>query len=107
MKLFGLGWDFPKRAGLVHSYHPRRAHYAYQVMTSKLRGFSSVKKIAETQYKFIFPDRNPIYVLWRDAESLPLPAGITGSVKVTDYLGNGETQEAAGVVLTGDPVFLE
>ena len=106
-KFLGLGWDFPKNVGMAHKFHPRQAYYTYKLMTSKLRGFSSVEKIVDTQYKFIFADKNPVYVLWSNYESLPLPADITGSVKVTDYLGNEETKQASGVVLTKDPIFLE
>lgn len=106
-KFLGLGWDFPKNVGMDHKFHPRQAYYTYKLMASKLRGFSSAVKIADTQYRFIFADKNPVYVLWSNDDSLPLPAEITGSVKVTDYLGNEETKQASGVVLTKDPIFLE
>jgi len=105
-KFLELGWDFPKNVGRDHKFHPRQAYDTYKLMVSKLKGFSSAVKIADTQYKFIFADKNPVYVLWSNDESLPLPAEIKGSVKVTDYIGNEETKQASGVVLTNDPIFL-
>lgn len=90
-----------------HDFHPRPAFKAYTVMTSKLKGFSSVKKISDSQYMFIFANKDPAYVLWSDSGIATLLAGLKGEVKVTDYLGNEETQQASGVVLTEDPIFLE
>ncbi len=102
-KIVGLGWNVKGTT----EFHPRPAYYAYKTMTSKLSGFSSVEKIADTQYKFIFSGKNPAYVLWSNRESSPLPAEITGSIKVTDYLGNEGIKQASGVILTEDPIFLE
>lgn len=106
-KFLGLGWDFPKKRGLASKFHPRQAYYAYRLMASKLSGFSSAKKISDSQYKFIFVNKNPVYVLWSDTGTRSLPSEITGSVKVTDYLGNEEIKPASAIVLTESPIFVE
>ena len=103
----GLGWVFPKGQGLpIDEFHPRPAFNTYKLMTSKLSGFSSVEKITDTQYKFIVNGKN-IYVLWSDKGSDSLPSGISGLVKVTDYLGNEEIRQASQIVLSGSPIFIE
>jgi hypothetical protein len=106
-KVLGLGWDFPKNAGKDQQFHPRQAYYAYKLMAGKLGSFSSVEKIADTQYKFIFTDKKPVYVLWGSREHVSLPAGITGNVKVTDCMGKEGIKLASEIVLSEDPVFLE
>jgi hypothetical protein len=98
-----LGWSIKAS----NRYHPRPAYYAYKTMVSKLSGFNSVEKIADTQYKFTFPNKNPVYLLWDNHKFLPLPREIIGSVKVTDYRGNEERKHSSEVVLTEDPIFLE
>ncbi len=90
-----------------HDFHPRPAYEAYRVMTSKLGGFSAAEKISDSQYRFIFPNRNSVYVLWSDFGVSTLPAGLKGKVKVTDYLGNEAIQPASEIVLTESPVFIE
>ncbi|MEW6221739.1 MAG: beta-galactosidase [Candidatus Hadarchaeota archaeon] len=95
-----LGWNVKGSA----VYHPRQAYYTYKLMTSKLRGFVSSQKISDKQYKFTFTDNNPVYVLWGSGGSLP--SEITGTVKVTDYLGNEQTIGASSVVLSDNPVFI-
>ena len=95
----GLGWSLK---GTV-DYHPRPAYTAYKTMTSKLAGFSSVTKITDTQYKFIVNGKS-VYVLWGSGN---IPSEITGTVKVTDYLGNEQTMDASQIVLTDSPIFVE
>ena len=103
----GLGWVFPKGQGLpIDEFHPRPAFDTYKLMTSKLSGFSSVEKIADTQYKFIVHGKN-VYVLWSETGSSSLPAEISGLVKVTDYLGNDEVKQVSEIVLSGSPIFVE
>ena len=102
-KIVGLGWNVKGTA----EFHPRPAYYTYKTMASKLSGFSPVEKITDMQYKFIFSGKNPVYVLWSSHESLPLPAEITGTVKLTDYLGNEETKNTNEIVLTESPVFVQ
>lgn len=107
IKMLGLGWDFPKKLKFARTFHPRQAYHTYKLMTSKLKGFKSVEKVSDTQYRFTFADKGPVYVLWRGMESYPLPQGLNGKVLVTDYKGNVETREAHGIVLTENPIFVE
>ncbi|GEM_PF-2675141 len=103
----GLGWVFPKGRGLsIDEFHPRPAFNTYRLMTSKLSGFSSVEKIATTQYRFIVNGKN-VYVLWCDTGSCSLPSEISGIVTVTDYLGNEETRQASQIILSETPIFVE
>lgn len=106
-KFYGLGWDFPKKTGRDTQFHPRQAYYAYRVMTAKLSGFRSAKKISDSQYEFILPNKKPVYVLWGASGRSPLPAGLNGEVKVTDYLGNEAIKPVSGLVLTDSPLFVE
>jgi len=105
-KFLGLGWDFPKNAGMGHKFHPRQAYYAYQLMASKLAGFTSVKKISDTQYEFIVNGKS-VYVLWGDIRISTLPFDLQGTVKVTDYLGNEQIKSVSKIVLTERPIFVE
>ena len=98
----GLGWDYPKGYGQTPAFHPRQAYHTYKVMTSKLAGFDSVKKVDDTQYRFVVNGK-AVYVLWGSGS---LPAEITGTCKVTDYLGN-ETRLAGDIILSDSPVFIE
>ena len=106
--LGGLGWVYPKGLGLpIDEFHPRPTYYTYKNMTSKLSGFTSVTKLTDSQYKFTFTDKDPVYVLWCDSGSCSIDLEITGNVKVTDYLGNEETKDASTITLTESPVFVE
>lgn len=106
-KTLGLGWVYPKGSGMpIHEFHPRQAYYTYKLMTSKLSGFSSVTKITDTEYKFVVNGKN-IYVLWCDLGNCFIPAEITGTVKVTDYLGSMQNKQASTITLTEAPVFIE
>ncbi len=102
-KIVGLGWSVKGST----EFHPRPAYTAYKTMATKLAGFSSVTKITDTQYKFIFSNKSPVYVLWCASGTCSLPSEISGSVKVTDYLGNEEIKNANQISLTNSPIFIE
>lgn len=42
--------------------------YTYQMLVSKLDGFSKAEKIEEGYYKFSFSNKKPVYVLWTDGD---------------------------------------
>ena len=46
-------------------------------------------------------------MLWCDSGSCSIPSEISGSVKVTDYLGNEQTKQANEITLTDSPIFVE
>lgn len=97
-----LGWDDPRCLGQPQ-FHPRQAYNTYKLMTSKLDGFSSVIKFNDTQYKFVLNENN-VYILWGSGS---VPSEISGTVKVTDYIGNEQTRQAEEIVLTESPIFVE
>lgn len=88
-------------------FHPRQAYHTHRLMTSKLRGFVWADRISDTQYRFNFTDRKPVYILWCENGSCSLPEGITGEVKVIDCLGNEQVRYASEFILTENPIFLE
>jgi len=45
-----------------------------------------------------------LYVLWGSGG---VSSEISGTVKVTDYLGNEQTRQAEEIVLTESPIFVE
>jgi hypothetical protein len=98
----GLGWDVKPDS----TFHPRSAYFTYQLMTSKLAGFTSAEKITDTQYRFSVKNKE-VYVLWCDSGTCTIPSEISGSVTVTDYLGNKETKDASEVIIDERPIFVE
>ncbi len=106
-QISGLGWVYAKGSGLpTDEYHPRPAFNTYQLMAAKLAGFTAVEKLSDTQYRFSVNGKS-VYVLWCETGSCPLPAGIAGTVRVTDYAGKEETRQASQVTLGSSPVFVE
>lgn len=99
----GLGWDYPKDSGQPSQFHPRQAYFTYTLMTSKLSPCSAVAKLGDTQYRFAVGGRR-VYVLWGSGGA---PAEITGTVTVTDHLGNAQVLDAASIVLDESPIFVE
>jgi len=81
-------------------------YYAYKTLISKLEGFSSVQKLSEGQYKFMVNNK-PVYVLWSDTGKGKVPDEISGTVKVTGYLGNEQVMQASAIKLNESPVFVE
>lgn len=83
------------------------AFTAYKTMIAKVDRFTAVMKIGDGQYRYEFADREPVYVLWCDSGSCPLPAEISGMVRVTDYLGGERVEGAEQIVLNERPIFVE
>ncbi len=56
--------------GLLYQYEAQRlkkpSFYTYSIMTSKLKNFTVVEKIATEQIKFNFENKEPVYVLWSE-----------------------------------------
>lgn len=104
----GQGTMFLYNALIDEVGHARKpAFSSYKTMISKVDYFTSLTKLAEGQYKYTFANKNPVYVLWCDTGTCALPTEISGTVKVTDYLGNGETIQASQIVLSESPIFVE
>jgi hypothetical protein len=101
----------------------KEIYYSLKTMVDKLEGFTTVTTISACDtpqddriesgpggicyYKFNFENKNPVYVLWCDSESCSLPSEITGTVKITDYLGDEKTIDADQIILTETPIFVE
>ncbi len=81
----------------------KKAFYAFKTMVSKLDYFTSVKKISESQYKFII-NGNPVYVLWGSGS---IPEEIAGALKVTDIYGNETQMDTSDLDLGNSPIFVE
>jgi hypothetical protein len=105
---YGMGEIFLHN-GLIDDVDNSRkpAFYSYKTMINKVDYFTSITKLAEGQYKYTFSNKNPVYVLWCDSGTCLLPPGLTGEVKVTDYLGNEEIKYASQITLGESPVFVE
>ena len=83
----------------------KEAFYAYKTLTSKVQGMTQSEKIADYVYRFSNSNK-AVYVAWNDSGG-KLLAQISGTVRVTDYLGNEQTINAEDVTLTDSPVFIE
>ncbi|MGY4707351.1 hypothetical protein ACVNPS_06305 [Candidatus Bipolaricaulota sp. J31] len=87
-------------------------YFAHRTVARKLGCFQWVEKIKERvegprivegQYRFIVEGK-PVYVLWGSG---PLPEGIGGRVRVTDFLGRETIMDASELILTDSPVYVE
>ena len=83
----------------------KKSFYAYKTLASKVQGKTDAEEIYKDVYRFSNGD-DIVYVAWSNTTG-NLPAAISGSVKITDYMGNEETKDASMVVLTDSPVFIE
>lgn len=100
--------DIYESIGVLDENGNKRSSFqTYQLMIRKLDYFTSITKLADGQYKYTFANENPVYVLWRDTLSCKIPSEISGTVRVTDYLGNEETKNVNQIILTSSPVFVE
>jgi hypothetical protein len=91
-------------ASLVLATGEQKPGYlAFQTMVKKLDYFTSVKKLAENQYKFTVSNKS-IYVIWGPG---PLPSEISGKVKLTDLYGKETILDASQITLTDSPIFVE
>lgn len=100
--------DMFEHTGLLNEDNSeKQAFTAYKLMIDKLDHFSSITKLADGQYKYTFSNKEPVYVLWCDSGSCPVPGEISGTFRVTDYQGREETRNARQITLTESPVFVE
>jgi hypothetical protein len=119
--------DSLARSGMVYlhegTYYRQLVYYTQKLMNYMLSGFVECKNINPTgdrnQFKFIFKNKNPVYVLWcSEDENNKLvdpnvPAAlVSNSVKVTDIYGKSQTMNAGAKVSslcgikTYSPVFV-
>ncbi len=105
---YGMGYYFLHNGLINETDHSRKpAFTSYKTMIEKVDNFVSIEKLAVGQYKYSFRDKAPVYVLWCDYGSCPIPSEISGTVTVTDYLGREEFKQASEIVLNDSPVFIE
>ena len=106
---YGAGQEFFLHNALVDDVGSAKkpAFYAYKTMINEVDYFTSVTRLATGQYKYTFSNKGPVYVLWCDSGTCNLPSEISGTVTVTDYLGNAQTMTASQIALTSSPVFIE
>ena len=86
---------------------PKPAFTSYKTMISKVDSFTTLTKITTGQYKYDFTNKGSVYVLWCDTGTSSLPTAITGTVTVTDYMGNAQVKQASQVVLDSLPIYVE
>lgn len=73
------------------------------LIEEKLEGYETAEMITAGQYLFTVGGKE-IYALWDGT----LPDGLTGSVTVTNYLGEVENMDASQIVISSDnPLFVE
>lgn len=115
---FGLGTDkvfyttlksgpssppsFEMEALIDASGQKRPAYHALKTLVPQLEGFSSVKKLAEGQYKFVVGEKL-VYVLWGSGR---VPSEIAGEVLVIDIYGKETKTNSSIITLTDSPVFV-
>ena len=99
---------------------PKPAFYTYQLMISKLDGFTRAEKLEGDIYKFYFDNKEPVFVAWSDYgnKTIDLTDYVsTPTVKITHivteldgskpaYIAN-ETVSTNEVLTTEMPVFME
>ena len=73
-----------------------------ETLVQQLEGFSSVKKLAEGQYKFMVGEK-PVYVLWGSGRVL---SEMAGEVLVIDIYGKETKTNSSIITLTDSPVFV-
>ena len=78
--------------------------FAYKTVVEQLKGFIEIKKIKSGQYKAVFLDRKPVYILWGSGQMME--DEITGPVLVVDYLGNKSESTAEKIILEDRPIFV-
>ena len=101
-----LFWRVAEDCCKIYSNEPTGTYYAYKTLIEQIKGYSSITKITDSQYKFSVNEKN-IYILWCDSGTCALPSEITGSVKVTDFIGIETTKSASSITLNSDAIFLE
>ncbi|MBI2591095.1 MAG: putative Ig domain-containing protein, partial [Candidatus Brennerbacteria bacterium] len=84
----------------------KESYYAYKTLVAKILDKTAVIKIGNNIYKFSNAN-NAIYIAWSDGVETSLPLSITGTVKVSDYLGNESIKAAPEVIIGNSPVFIE
>lgn len=104
---YGSGPIFLHNALINEDYSIKPAFYSYKTMISKVDSFTSITQLAEGQYKYFFANKNPVYILWCDSGTCAIPSEISGTVKVTDYMGNETLKDASLIVLDSIPVYVE
>ncbi|MBT6690683.1 hypothetical protein HN903_01200 [archaeon] len=91
--------------------------YTYKLMVEKLDGFVEVETIDEFVYKFLFEDKDPVYVLWSEDgdKGVDLSSYLeTSNVLVThlvtvdgEEMPETEVVSASSVPVGDSPIFVE
>ena len=121
---FGSQSELFGSRGLVTKAGTKKEVYSsFKTMVNKLDSFISITTISDCnaprgskvkkgpdgncQYRFNFKDKNPVYVLWCDSNNCHVPSEISGTVKVTNYLGKELVDDANNIVFSRSPIFIE
>ncbi len=94
-------------SALIYGGIKKPAYYAMKTMIKKLDGFTKVKELSGSQYKFKV-GKKWIYVLWTSGGFDILPNEFMNkTLKVTDIYGNSSVITSSGITLSNVPVFVE
>lgn len=104
-KIWGTGQSYDIANG-IKAGTKKESYYAYRTLASKIKNKNTVEEIADNFYKFS-GNGNTVYIAWSDGAGTKLPSSISGSVKITDYLGNESTKDASQVIVGSSPIFIE
>jgi hypothetical protein len=106
---YGGGPIFLHNALIDENGIQKPAFTSYKTMISKVDSFTAITKLATGQYRYDFLSKGSVYVLWCDGApgSCTLPPEISGTVKITDYMGNVSTMQAASIVLDSVAIYVE
>jgi hypothetical protein len=88
--------------------NPKPIFFSYQLMISKLDGFSKAEKITSSPsnlFRFVVTNR-PVFVAWSDTGASNVSLGI-GQVKVSDVFGRVRVEDSNKLIVTQVPVFIE
>jgi hypothetical protein len=100
----GPNRDQFERSALIGSDGTKRpVYFALRTLVSQLGPFTSVKTLADGQYRFEVGARR-VYVLWGTGNA---PPEITGQVQVTDISGNQSRVEAVALRLSSSPIYVQ
>jgi len=101
--------------GLVHGDQKKPAFYTYQIMVSKLKGFTSAEKleVGNNVYKFVVNNK-PIIIAWSDSGETINLSSYSTKIKITNIITKAgetipkvETVSSDSIKLSETPIFIE
>jgi len=102
--------EFTKFRGIVDThFFPKFIYHTYNLMISKIDGFTKVEEISQGTSKKVFKflvNNISIFIAWSDKDKDTLFLNLD-HIKITDPFGNVTTDKGKSFPLTKLPVFIE